>query len=81
MNAKTGITPAIISCILAVLGIFTLGILFIPLAACTALIATIVALKNRHFGGIGLAILAWVLTIVGFASSPVLWSAIGLSTR
>ena len=77
---NSGIIPGIIACVLAVLGIFTIGILFVPLAAVVALIGTIVAVKNMNFGGIGVAVLAWILTIIGFATSPVLWAAVGLSS-
>lgn len=78
LKAKnTGIIPGIIACILAILGMFTIGVVFIPLAAVVALIGTIVAVKNKNFGGIGLAVLAWILTIVGFVLSPVLLSLLG----
>jgi hypothetical protein len=75
---NSGIIPGLIACVLAILGIFTIGIVFIPLAAFVALIGTIVAIKNINLGGIGIAVLAWILTIFGFASSPVLLGAIGL---
>ncbi len=73
---NTGIIPAIISSVLAVLGIFTFGIVFVPLAALLALISSIVALSNKNFGGFGLSILAWVLVAVGFITSPVLLAAV-----
>lgn len=68
----TGMIAGIIACVLAVLGILTLGTIFVPLAAIVALIGTIIAFKNKNGAGIGVNVLAWVLTIVGFYTSPIL---------
>ena len=70
----------IIACVLAVLGILFLGIVFVPLAALVALFGTIIAVKNRNVGGIGVNVLAWVLVLVGlftlsalFVKNPAGW--------
>lgn len=76
----TGIIPGIIACALAIFGLFTIGFVFIPLAAATALISTVIAIKNKNMGGIGIAALAWILTVTGFFFSPVLLALIGLGT-
>lgn len=68
----------IITCVLAVLGILFLGTVFVPIAALTALIGTIIALKNKNIPGIGVNILAWVLTVIGLFTSPVLLGLLGL---
>ena len=75
----TGMTAGIIACILAVLGILFLGTIFVPIAAIVALIGSIIAIKNKNWAGIGVNILAWVLTIIGLFTSPVLLGIIGLS--
>ena len=72
-------TAGIIACILAVLGILFLGTIFVPIAAIVALIGSIIAIKNKNLAGIGVNILAWVLTIIGLFTSPVLLGIIGLS--
>lgn len=74
----TGMVAGIIACVLAVLGILFLGLIFVPLAAIVALIGTIVAVKNRNMAGIGVNVLAWVLVLIGFFTSPLLLSALGL---
>ena len=74
----TGFTAGIIACVLAVLGILFLGMVFVPLAAITALIGTIIAIKNKNIRGIGINILAWILTLIGLLTSPLLLAAIGL---
>ena len=77
---KTGMVAGIIACVLAVLGILFLGTVFVPIAAIVALIGTIIAVKNKNGPGIGVNVLAWVLTIVGLFTSPVLLTIIGVST-
>ena len=75
----TGMVAGIIACVLAILGILSLGTIFVPIAAIVALIGTIIAVKNKNEAGIGVNVLAWVLTIVGLFTSPVLLAIIGLS--
>ena len=75
----TGMVAGVISSVLAVLGIFTLGIVFVPLAAITVAIGSIVALKNMSGGGIAVNVLAWILVVVGLFTSPVLLLAIGMA--
>ena len=78
VQSKGGTVAGIIACVLAVLGILFLGILFVPLASIVAPTGTIFALKSRNMGGIGINVLAWVLTLVGLMTSPVLLMAIGI---
>ena len=74
-----GMVTGISACILALLGIFTLGIIFVPMAVIVALLGTIIAIKNKNVAGIGVFVLAWGLIIVGLFTSPVLLGLIGLS--
>jgi len=76
----TGMVAGIIACVLAVLGIFTLGTIFVPMAAVVALLGTIIAIKNKNVAGIGVNVLASVLIIIGLFTSPVLLGLIGLSS-
>ena len=78
VNRGTGMVAGIIACILAVLGILFLGIIFVPLAAIVALIGTIIAVKNRNMAGIGVNVLAWILVLFGFFTSPILMMALGV---
>ena len=78
VQSKGGTVAGIIACVLAALGILFLGILFVPLAAIVALIGTISAVKSRNMGGIGINVLAWMLTLVGLMTSPVLLMVIGI---
>jgi hypothetical protein len=75
----TGMVAGIIACVLAVLGILFFGTIFVPLAAIVAIFGTIIAIKNKNGAGIGVNVLAWLLTIVGLATSPVLLGIIGFT--
>ena len=76
---KKGMTAGIIASVLAVLGILFLGVVFIPIAIIVALLGTFISIKNKNTAGIGVNVLAWVLIIVGFITSPALLMVIGLS--
>lgn len=73
-----GKTAGIIACALAVLGILFLGFIFVPIAIIVAIFGTLIAVKNKNGVGIGINVLAWVLILVGFATSPVLLGIIGM---
>ncbi len=76
----TGMVAGIIACVLAALGIISFGTVFVPLAAFVALFGSVIAFKNKNGAGIGVNALAWVLTITGIATSPVLLAIIIGST-
>jgi hypothetical protein len=76
----TGMVAGIIACVLAVLGILFLGTIFVPIAATVAIFGTIIAVKNKNGAGIGINVLAWVLTIIGLITSPLLLTIIGVSS-
>ncbi len=76
MDNNKGMVAGIIACVLAVLGVFTIGIIFVPLAAIVAILGTVIAVKNKSLPGIGANVLAWILTLVGLYTSPLLLIAI-----
>lgn len=78
-SERTGATAGIIANILAVLGIFTIGTVFIPIAIIVAILGTTDALIGRNAGGIGINLLAWTLILVGLVLSPVLLSILGIT--
>ncbi|TNH08860.1 hypothetical protein [Testudinibacter sp. TR-2022] len=77
-KTNSGMVAGIIACVLAVLGILFLGVIFIPLAAIVAIFATVTAVKNKNIAGIGVSVLAWILTIIGLFTSPLLLGMLGL---
>jgi hypothetical protein len=64
---------AIFGCIFGILGIFTIGFVFVPLAAMCALFGLLSGIAKRQFSTGVLSILGGVLACVGWAMSPSLW--------
>ena len=75
-----GFMMGIIAGVLAILGIFTLGFVFVPLAAFMALIGSFIALKYKNSTGIAVNGLAWILILIGFMTSPFLLGIIKVMT-
>jgi hypothetical protein len=63
--------------VFAVLGIFTLGIIFVPLAAVCSVIGLLLAIAGRSSSGFLVSLLGGLLTTVGFILSPILWFLAG----
>jgi len=61
--------------VFGILGILTFGIIFVPLAAVCAVIGLIRSIITRNMGALFVAVLAGVLTVIGFVVSPSLWLA------
>jgi len=65
--------PAIFACLFGVLGIFTVGIIFVPLAGLCALVGLASGLNNHDTGATFMALVGGVLTIAGWMASPSMW--------
>jgi hypothetical protein len=72
--SNDGVVPGIIGCIFAILGIFTLGIVFVPIAAVCSVIGVLLALAGRSGIGFGLSTIAAALTFAGAVVSPTVWA-------
>lgn len=72
-RGSPGVVAGLLGCVFGILGIFTLGFVFVPLAAVCSLIGLLRGLMGMSGAGIGLSVLGIVLTIVGFIFSPSLW--------
>ncbi|NLY03746.1 MAG: hypothetical protein GXZ15_02730 [Campylobacter sp.] len=53
----------ILAIVFAIIGIFFLGIVFVPLALILTIITTIQAIKRREVSSIVIAVVAWILTL------------------
>ena len=79
---RAGNVGAAIASILAILSIFVMGVIFLPIAIVVAIFSTINAVINNNISGILYNTLAWILIIIGAATSPVfigLLASIGLA--
>ena len=68
----------ILAIVFAILGIFFLAIVFVPLAVLLAIFATYKAVKKA--GSLIVAIIAWILIVVAIATSPTLWVILGIGS-
>ncbi len=64
---------AIFGVLFGILGIFTIGIIFVPLAAICATFALVSGIVNGRFTTVLLAFSGGVLTVAGWSMSPSLW--------
>jgi TPR repeat protein len=72
-----GLLAGLFGCLFGILGIFTFGIVFVPLAALCAVIGLARGIGGGSAAGMGTSILAGLLSVVGFAVSPSLWLVAG----
>jgi hypothetical protein len=70
---KAGNGSGIFSCIFGLLGIFTVGIIFVPLTFITAFIGFIDATRGMNGGGQAINLLGFILGCVGAFMSPSIW--------
>lgn len=68
----------ILAIVFAILGIFFLGFVFVPLAFLLDLFATYKCIKKQ--ASIIVTAIAWILTFIALATSPVLLTALGLAS-
>ncbi len=73
---KPSLVLPILTIVFAILGILFLGFIFIPIAFICTIFCTVFSFKNKNGTYIGLTVLCWVLTILGFFLSPVLLAII-----
>jgi len=76
---KAGVIPGLITCALAVAGIFSIGIVFVPLALLFLCFGLLFSILGGSGSGLGYNILGLILIIIATLASPVLLGIIGLS--
>jgi len=78
-SGHPGLIAGLLGCVLGLFGIFSIGIIFVPLAAICSLIGLLRGLGAGNGPGIGTSVLGFALTIAGFCVSPSLLLLTGLS--
>ena len=73
-RGNQGVVIGGFACAFAILGIFTVGLLFVPIAALFTLSSFFQSFRGDGTGTL-VSLVAAVLTGIGFATSPVLWLA------
>ena len=79
-SGSPGTMAGMLGCGLGILGIFTFGIIFVPLAALCSTVGVVRGIAGHNGGGIGISILGIVLSIAGFFVSPSLWILFALGS-
>jgi hypothetical protein len=69
-SGNPGIIAGLLGCVLAVLGIFFIGIVFVPLAAICSVVGVVRGMIGGSAAGIGASVLGCALTVMGFFCSP-----------
>lgn len=64
---------AVLGCVFGVLGIFTFGIIFVPLAGLCTLFAIRQSVITKSGQTFFVSFLSGILTVIGFIVSPSLW--------
>jgi hypothetical protein len=77
-SSMAGAFTGLFGIIFAVIGIFTIGVVFVPIAAIFSFFSLVNSLSGRSGIGFLMSAISTVLTIVGFFTSPVLMAATGL---
>jgi hypothetical protein len=75
-RGSQGVLAGVFACVFGTLGIFTLGIVFVPLAAFCSVIGLLLGLGGSG-SGLVISLLGGVLTVTGFVFSPALWLLVG----
>src|SRR6266446_2083691 len=73
-RGRPGLIAGLLACVFGVLGIFSFGLIFVPLAALCSLVGLLWGVFGGSASGIGTSLLGAVLCVVGFATSPSLWA-------
>lgn len=69
-RSSPGATMGILGSVFALLGAFTIGLLFLPFAALFSLLSLLRSISSPNALGLCMALVSILLTFVGFAMSP-----------
>jgi hypothetical protein len=72
-EGNPGVLAGVLGCVFGILGIFTIGLIFVPIAAICSLVGLMNGAGGRNGAGIGVSLIGCFLTVVGFIASPSLW--------
>jgi hypothetical protein len=76
-QAPAGVLAGALACVFGLLGVFFIGLIFVPLAALCAIIGLVRGVGSGSGAAIGLSIIGGFLSVAGFAVSPSLWVLLG----
>lgn len=75
-HQNDGVVAGVFACVFGLLGMFSIGLIFVPLAAFCTMIGLVRGLTGPSVGGIGVSLLGAVVTALAIVVSPTVWVAI-----
>jgi hypothetical protein len=66
LKSNPGFWAGLWGCVFGLLGIFTVGLIFVPLAALCSIVGFFKGLAGGNMSGIGMSLLAAELAVLGF---------------
>lgn len=78
-GGNAGVVSGVLGIGFALLGLFTIGILFVPFAMLFTLVAMVQAMIGGSLFGIALALASGALTVTAVVASPTLLIALGIA--
>ena len=73
------VLPGVIGCIFAILSLFFLAIIFIPLGLLTSTIALIIGIRGKSGANMGLGVVGIIISSAAVLNSPTFWAIFGLA--
>jgi hypothetical protein len=73
-----GAFAGVLGCLFAVLGIFTIGPIFIPIGILCGLVGIVMGITGKSLGGVSLSMLSLAFSGLACLLSPTMWIALGV---
>jgi hypothetical protein len=73
-----GVFAGVLGCLFAVLGIFTIGPIFIPIGILCGLVGIVMGITGKSLGGVSLSMLSLAVSGLACLLSPTMWIALGV---
>ncbi len=71
--SSSGVMSGVVGSVFAILGIFTIGPVFLPFAALFSLVSVLRSITGFSASGAAVALMSCILTGIGVALSPSMW--------
>lgn len=80
-RANAGVVGGVVGFICAIFGMFTLGVIFLPLALLFSAAGVASGIARMNPTGIAISLIGLMFTAIGVAMSPSVWALVALSAK
>ena len=77
-GSSSGVLSGLLGCVFGTLGVISIGVVFVPLAAICSLVGILRGAAGGSIAGLAISVIGVGLTVAGFVFSPSLWLLFGL---